>query len=179
MEEFQSVVLVDKQDHVVGLSEKYLAHQQALLHRAFSVFIFRKKSKHLELLLQRRQWDKYHSMGLWTNTCCGHPNRNENIILAGQRRLKEEMGIEVNLMKVGRFHYKVPLDNNMIENEIDYVLIGFFKEQPIQPNEQEVSDFCWIRVQDLLKDLRKRPEIYTRWLQEALRLSLNWKKIKR
>ena len=117
----ESVILVDEKDNQVGLMPKLEAHQKGLLHRAFSVFIF---NSDYELLLQKRAFSKYHSGGLWTNTCCSHPRDGEDTIDAANRRLYEEMGIETSLRKVFDFIYKAELDNNLTENEFDHVFYG-------------------------------------------------------
>ena len=112
----QNVILVDKNDNQIGLMPKMEAHSKGLLHRAFSVFILNGKN---ELMLQKRAVNKYHSPGLWTNTCCSHPNEGESILSAGRRRLKEEMGIYTELNEVFHFIYKAPFDNGLIEYELD------------------------------------------------------------
>src|SRR5690349_17076045 len=125
MEEY--LILVDEQDHEIGTEEKLKTHRDAKLHRAFSIFIFNKKG---QLLLQRRALSKYHSGGLWTNTCCGHPRPGENIDKAAHRRLQEEMGFDCNMKDVFRFTYKAPLDHGLTEHEVDHVFIGTCDAQP-------------------------------------------------
>jgi isopentenyl-diphosphate delta-isomerase len=168
----EKIVIVDEQDQMIGEAHKDRVHKEALLHRAFSVFVFRKTGDRLELLLQRRQKCKYHSGGLWSNTCCGHPCLGEAVFEAGQRRLREEMGIQVLLNEVGVFHYQIQFNNGLAENEMDHVLVGFFEEQPIVVNPYEVSDFCWLDVQALQRDLKAHPKKYTGWLPKAFALSL-------
>jgi len=164
----EKVILVDQQDQPIGVEEKIRAHQLGLCHRAFSIFIFRKNHNQTELLLQKRQKDKYHCGGLWTNTCCGHPRPEENIIVAGSRRLKEEMGFNVDLNEVGAFHYVTKLDNGLIENEYDHVLVGDYSDQIIKSNEQEVEDFQWMDLDTLKNDLKAHPKKYTPWFEKAL-----------
>ena len=173
------VILVDQNDCEIGIQEKIKAHQYGQLHRAFSVFIFSKhyRGNHFEnskLLLQQRQKNKYHSGGLWTNTCCSHPRPHENIIHAGERRLEEEVGLVVNLKKAGVFQYRAKLNQNLIENEIDHVLVGSMDMdiQAINFNQEEISDVRWISVLELQKDLKNRPKKYTSWLVAALKIAL-------
>lgn len=171
----EQVVLVDSYDQVVGVEEKIKAHQLALLHRAFSIFIYRKinGSNSIEMLLQQRHRDKYHCGGLWTNACCGHPRLNENIVLAAQRRLKEEISIEASLTVVGAFQYKARLDNQLTEHEFDHVLIGEYDAtQKVVLNPAEAQDFCWIESTQLLENIASHPDAYTPWLQPALTIAL-------
>jgi len=163
----EEVILVDSHDNEMGVSEKIEAHQKGLLHRAFSVFVFRKKNEKIEVLLQRRQKNKYHSGGLWTNTCCGHPRSNENIIEAASRRLFEEMGIYVELREANVFTYLAALDHGLSEHEVDHVLVGEFFEQPINVNPKEVVDYCWETMDSISKDLENHPEKYTAWFGQA------------
>lgn len=156
------VVLVDENDNPQGLMEKMKAHEEGLLHRAFSVFIF---NDHNELLLQKRADEKYHSGGLWTNTCCSHPRNNEDIIEAGKRRLNEEMGFECEIESVFSFIYKAKLDNDLTEHELDHVLIGKYNERPI-PNPHEVGDWKYINLDELSTDLKQNPNHYTVWFQK-------------
>lgn len=164
------VILVDAHDQEIGLAEKLAAHQQCLLHRAFSVFIFRDANEP-ELLLQQRALGKYHSPGLWTNTCCSHPRANENIIKAGERRLAEEMGIRTTLSHHGWFHYEAHFSNGLAENEIDHVLVGNV-ENSIQPilNPAEAHAYRWITITALQQALHEHPEQFTPWLPQALAL---------
>ena len=126
MEEY--VILVDQNDNKVGLMPKMMAHEKALLHRAFSVFIFNDNN---ELMLQQRALDKYHSPGLWTNTCCSHQRDHESNIEAGKRRLLEEMGFSVELKEVTSFIYKASFDNGLTEHEFDHILVGHYNVDPI------------------------------------------------
>ena len=128
----EQVILVNEQDEQTGVMEKMEAHQKALLHRAFSVFIFNDKG---ELLLQQRASDKYHSGGLWTNTCCSHPNPDEETITAAQRRLKEEMGFTTKLSKAFDFIYKSEFSNGLTEHEFDHVFTGYYNGE-IHPDEK-------------------------------------------
>ena len=160
------VVLVNSQNQETGLAEKMAAHRQNLLHRAFSVFIFR-DNQGLELLLQQRALSKYHSPGRWTNTCCSHPRQGEAILAAGARRLQEEMGLsDVVLDDLGWFHYNAHFENGLSENEIDHVLIGIVGENhPFTPNPEEVASTRWISRRDLEAELATHPDQFTPWLQ--------------
>lgn len=160
MEEEQ-VILVNENDEQIGLMPKLEAHQKAVLHRAFSVFIFNDKA---ELLLQKRAAGKYHSPNLWTNTCCSHQRAGETNIGAGKRRLQEEMGFDCDLKEVFSFVYKAPFDNGLTEHELDHVMVGFFKDTP-KINEEEVATYKWMLLEDVRKDLETHPEVYTEWFK--------------
>lgn len=163
----EQVILVDENDNPTGSAEKLKAHRDSLLHRAFSVFVFREGPKR-ELLLQQRADDKYHCPGLWTNTCCSHPRPGEGIIEAGQRRLREEMNLEASLRSLGWFHYIAPFDNGLTENENDHVLIGVISVQEVTPNPQEVKNYRWVTLEALQLELAKNPTLFTPWLSPAL-----------
>lgn len=153
------VILVDETDKQIGLMPKLEAHQKAVLHRAFSVFVFNDKN---ELMLQQRALDKYHSPGLWTNTCCSHQRNGESNIQAGKRRLFEEMGFVTDLKESISFIYKAPFDNGLTEHEYDHVMIGYYNDKP-NINKDEVADWKWMALEDVKKDLNKHPENYTIW----------------
>lgn len=168
----EHVILVDQHDQPVGTAEKMAAHQQGLLHRAFSVFIFKKTPNgSLELLLQKRHPKKYHCGGLWTNTCCSHPRVGETILEAGKRRLQEEMGFVVPLESVGHFSYKAEFSNGLTEHEFDHILIGYIGEQKIEPNPVEVIDTAWMPLDSLFEKLDKDPKKYTPWFKPALEIA--------
>ncbi len=158
----EQVVLVDSMDKPLGLMEKMEAHRKGLLHRAFSVFLF---NDNHELLLQRRAFSKYHSGGLWTNTCCSHPRDGEDIVEAGKRRLREEMGFSCDVERVFSFIYKAKLDNELTEHELDHVLVGDYNGIP-DPNPNEVSEWKYMSLIELEKDLAENKEHYTVWFQE-------------
>ena len=168
----ENVILVDEKDNQVGLMPKLEAHQKGLLHRAFSVFIF---NSDYELLLQKRASSKYHSGGLWTNTCCSHPRDGEDIMDAANRRLHEEMGIKTNLRKVFDFIYKADLDNNLTENEFDHVLYGVYDIDPIL-NKEEAEDFKWIDMETLKNDIENNTDQYTVWFKIAFDYFYNYLK---
>jgi isopentenyl-diphosphate delta-isomerase type 1 len=162
------VVLVDKRNQPLGTAEKLVAHQQNLLHRAFSVFIFR-QAPQLELLLQQRALDKYHSPGLWTNTCCSHPRPDEGILPAGERRLLEEFGLSAKLQDLGWFHYNAHFANGLSENEIDHVLVGTVAANLVlQPNPAEIHAYKWVTLEAVQKELETGPEHFTPWFAQAL-----------
>jgi isopentenyl-diphosphate delta-isomerase len=167
------IILVDPEDCQIGTLDKMKVHQYGMLHRAFSVLLFRKKKGRLQTLLQQRSEKKYHAGGLWTNTCCSHPYEGEDLTLSAQKRLKEEMGIEAHLKAVGRFHYIAQLDNDMTENEIDYVLVGRFDSEAVQVNPEEAQDYQWMDIDLLQKELDHKPQKYTPWFKQALDLALH------
>ncbi|MBC3757499.1 isopentenyl-diphosphate Delta-isomerase [Hyunsoonleella sp. SJ7] len=160
MEE-EKVILVNEQDEQIGLMPKMEAHEKAILHRAFSVFIFNDNN---ELMLQQRALDKYHSPGLWTNTCCSHQRDGESNIEAGKRRLQEEMGFVTDLEESISFIYKAPFDNGLTEHEYDHVLLGKFNAEPTI-NEEEVADWKWMSLEDVKVDIALSPENYTAWFK--------------
>lgn len=164
------VILVNNQDEVIGIADKLEAHQKGLLHRAFSVFIYRKFGENIEILLQQRNPSKYHSGGLWTNTCCSHPLPDENIKDAAIRRLQEEMGITADLREMGVFHYKAQVGNDLIENEIDHVFIGEINNNNIKPDFNEIIDYKFLEINQLKQDILVNPHLYTIWLSRALEL---------
>lgn len=157
----EKVILVNEKDEQIGLMEKIEAHEKALLHRAFSVFVFNGKN---ELMIQQRAFSKYHSPGLWTNTCCSHQREGETNIEAGKRRLQEEMGFTTDLKDTISFIYKAPFDNGLTEHEYDHILIGNFEGEP-DLNPDEVAAWKWISLEDLKKDMKKNPDIYTEWFK--------------
>jgi isopentenyl-diphosphate Delta-isomerase len=159
----EEVILVNEQDEQTGTIEKMEAHRKALLHRAFSIFIFNGKG---EMLLQQRALGKYHSPGLWTNTCCSHPRPGESVDIAAGRRLKEEMGIETPLEKLFDFIYRTEFDNGLTEFEFDHVYTGTYNG-PFLPDRLEVHDYCFRSMRDIEEDLKQRPEKYSAWFRIA------------
>lgn len=160
----ESVILVNEQDQPTGTMEKMEAHRRGLLHRAFSVFVFNDRD---ELLLQRRALSKYHSAGLWTNTCCSHPRPGEDTEAAAHRRLQEEMGFDCALRPKATFVYKTPFDNGLTEHEFDHVFTGTFNHDPVI-NREEAEGFAWRTIDDIRHDMNARPEAYTSWFRIAL-----------
>ena len=157
----ENVILVDEKDNQVGLMPKLEAHEKGLLHRAFSIFIFNNK---YQLLLQKRAVSKYHSGGLWTNTCCSHPKEGEDTLSAAIRRLNEEMGIKTSLRKVYDFIYRAEVGNSLIEHEFDHILLGVYNGIP-KINPDEVDEWKWISIAELCIDIQKNPEKYTVWFK--------------
>jgi isopentenyl-diphosphate delta-isomerase len=153
------VILVDENDLPLQVMDKMEAHEKALLHRAFSVFVFNDQK---ELMMQQRAESKYHSPLLWTNTCCSHQKLNESNIEAGKRRLREEMGFECELEEKFSFIYNAPFDNGLTEHELDHVMVGYYNENPII-NQSEVESFKWCSLNEIEKDMKKHPENYTVW----------------
>lgn len=169
------VVLVDSNDNTLGKEDKLIAHQKGLLHRAFSIFIFRKDPTdqlQWQLLLQRREQKKYHCAGLWSNTCCSHPGIDETVIDAGHRRLQEELGFTTPLTHVGAFTYYAQCDNNLIEYEYDHILIANVAQPDIQLNLEEISEIQWLSIADTKKNLSAQPQHYTPWFAKALDIAL-------
>lgn len=161
----EMVVLVDEKDTPLGEMDKLEAHRKALLHRAVSVFVFNSEGK---LLLQRRALGKYHSPGLWTNTACTHPHPGESNEEAVIRRLKQEMGISVDsVRKMFDFIYKEPLENGLTEHELDHVFVGFSDERPVC-NLEEVCDFDYVDVDELLKRVKSNSNDYTVWFRAII-----------
>ena len=158
------VVLVNENDDEIGLMPKLEAHQKGLLHRAFSIFIFNTKG---EMLLQQRAYGKYHSEGLWSNTCCSHPYPNESTLTAAKRRLFEEMGIHSPLNFLYSFKYEAAVDNGLIEHELDHIFWAVSDELP-KINTEEVLDYKYITPADLKLDMQRRPGIYTEWFKICL-----------
>jgi len=161
----EQVVLVDELDNELGTMEKIEAHEKALLHRAFSIFIFNDAG---QMMLQRRALSKYHSPGLWTNTCCSHPRPGENLKDASRRRIVEEMGFACEMQEVFSFIYKAAFDHGLTEHELDHVFMGLHTDDP-NINPEEVEDWKWIDVDDLLADIKKNPDNYTVWFKIALK----------
>jgi isopentenyl-diphosphate delta-isomerase len=157
----ERVVLVNDRDEPIGIEGKTEAHVQGTLHRAFSVFVLNASG---QLLIQRRALTKYHSRGLWSNTCCGHPRPGEIIEEASTRRLREEMGLVSELSELFYFTYHVNLEDGLIENEYDHVLVGWYEGVP-RPDPAEVADWRWVDVPTLSMDLKDHPENYAYWFR--------------
>lgn len=166
----EQVILVNDQDEETGVAEKMEAHQQGWLHRAFSVFIFNSRG---EMLLQQRALDKYHSGGLWTNTCCSHPRPGESTQVAAERRLKEEMGFQVSLEKVFDFVYKADFDNGLTEYEFDHVFAAEY-EGPVNFNKEEVMGYSYRSMQQIAQSMETDPAQYTAWFRLAFPRVQSW-----
>ena len=157
----EQVILVNENDEQIGLMPKMEAHEKAILHRAFSVFIFNEDD---ELMLQRRAFNKYHSPGLWTNTCCSHQRDGEANIEAGKRRLMEEMGFVTDLEETTSFIYKAPFDNGLTEHELDHILVGYYSGMP-KVNPDEVAEWKWMPLDKIKVDIAINPDQYTEWFK--------------
>jgi len=157
----EQVILVNENDEQIGLMGKMEAHEKALLHRAFSVFVFNDKK---ELMIQQRAMHKYHSPGLWANTCCSHQRDGESNIEAGKRRLQEEMGFVADLEESISFIYKAPFDNGLTEHEFDHIMIGYFNDAP-KINPDEVAAWKWMALDTIKADMKLQPDLYTAWFK--------------
>lgn len=157
----EKVILVNEKDEQIGLMPKLEAHEKAVLHRAFSIFILNDKN---EVMLQQRARQKYHSPFLWTNTCCSHQRECETNIQAGKRRLEEEMGFSVDLKELFHFIYKAPFDNGLTEHELDHVMIGYYNQEP-KINPLEVESWKWMKIEEIKEDMTKNPMVYTVWFK--------------
>lgn len=160
----EHVILVDRMGREIGTQEKIQAHREGKLHSAFSIFVFNSVG---ELLLQKRAQTKYHSGGLWTNTCCSHPRPGESYQLAAKRRLNEEMGFDCELTELFSFIYHTQLDNDLFEHELDYVFVGHYNSRPT-PDPNEVDDWKWMNINALKQGIQENPENYTYWFKLVL-----------
>ena len=157
----EQVILVNSQDEQIGTMPKMEAHEKAVLHRAFSVFIFNAQN---ELMLQQRAAHKYHSPLLWTNTCCSHQRVGESNLEAGSRRLQEEMGFVTPLKETTWFIYKAPFDNGLTEHELDHIMVGHYEAEPVI-NPEEVEAWKWMPLEAVKADIKQQPELYTEWFK--------------
>ena len=158
------IIAVDEFDKEIGTIEKMEAHYKGILHRAFSILVFNSNN---QLLLQKRNVKKYHSPGLWTNTCCSHPKYGEDLDDAIYRRIKEEMGFTCKLKEIFSFVYKVEFEDNLFENEYDHVFIGKYDGEVI-PNKEEADDFKWSDINYIKNDIKINPELYTYWFKTLI-----------
>jgi len=163
MTEKEFVILVDETDFPTGKMEKMEAHRKGVLHRAFSVFIFNSRG---ELMMQQRSFSKYHSPGLWTNTCCSHPRVGEYTIAAAHRRMKEEMGFDCKMEEIFSFTYQADVGNGLTEHEFDHVFIGIY-DNPPQINREEAENWKFMLMADIKKDMLESPANYTVWFRIA------------
>ncbi len=163
----EKVILVDASDAPIGEEEKLAAHRSGKLHRAFSILVLDDRGR---LLLQQRAAHKYHSRLLWSNTCCGHPRPGEPVLAAAHRRLKEEMGFDCPLERVGAFTYRAELEGGLTENEVDHVFVGrTAAEVAPAPDPNEVASWRWSSIERVVEDLQRDPTRYTAWFAAALR----------
>lgn len=158
------VILVDESDKEIGTAGKLEAHREGKRHRAFSIFVFNPAG---QLLLQKRSSKKYHSDGLWSNTCCSHPRPGIPIQDEARRRLGQEMGFDCDLQWIFSFHYQIQFKNDLTENEIDHVFIGRYDGDP-KPNPEEADDWKWMDLEDLINDVKARPDAYSYWLRVCI-----------
>ena len=171
----ERIVLVDEDDRPLGTMEKLQAHLEGRLHRAFSVFLFDPAGR---LLMQQRAATKYHSAGLWSNTCCGHPRPGEPLREAAARRLLEEMGIRTELRALFPFVYRAEVGPHLVEHEVDHVLVGHFEGAP-RPDPGEVADWRWIGIEGLRDEVLRRPEAFTSWLRILMNDPARWEALAR
>jgi len=178
MTERNQVVLVDSNDNTIDVCEKLLAHQKGLLHRAFSVMLYRYNNGVLEFLLQKRADSKYHCPGLWTNTCCSHPGLNEDIKQSAFNRLTEELVDldldKINLKNISSFVYKAEFSNGLIEHEYDHVFVAEYNNTPINFNKDEVSEVKWLNIEQITEDYKTNPKSYTAWFYNVFEKSLDY-----
>ena len=156
------MVLVDADDRVLGTEGKLAAHRSGALHRAFSIIIWDKAGRQL---IQKRARGKYHSGGLWTNACCGHPRPGEDVDAAAPRRLEEEMGFVCKLESLGTILYRAQLAGGLWEHELVHVFRGIF-EGPVAPDPAEVEDYRWAHLEDLRADIAAEPEAFSVWFRQ-------------
>lgn len=166
----QQVILVNHHDEQIGVANKLEAHQQCLLHRAFSIFIINDNN---EMLIHKRAAQKYHSGGLWSNACCSHPQPNETLEAATKRRLLEELGISTPLHFAFNFVYQTPLDNKLFEYEFDHVFVGRYNDI-LQPNFEEVESCEYVELDSISKDIISNPNKYTIWFKIAYPKVCEW-----
>jgi isopentenyl-diphosphate delta-isomerase len=166
----EQVILVDENDVSTGTMAKMEAHEKAVLHRAFSVFIFNSQG---DMLLQQRAVDKYHSGGLWSNSCCSHPRPGEETSDAASRRLKEEMGFETGLKKVFDFIYKASFENGLTEHEFDHVFVGYY-DGTVAPDEKEVNGYAYKPMHEIEELMQTQPELFTAWFHIAFPKIKEW-----
>lgn len=157
------VVLVDRMDNALGTMGKLEAHEVGALHRAFSIFIFNSEG---ELMIHQRALSKYHSPGLWTNTCCSHPRLDEDVLANAHQRLQEEMGFDCKLEKAFNFIYRSDVGQGLTEHEFDHVFVGYFDGEPAI-NKDEVEDWKFMDMRSLRDDIDHHPENYTEWFKIA------------
>ena len=166
----EMLVLVDEDDNQVGTEEKLAAHQAGKLHRAFSIFLFNSRG---QMLITRRAPGKYHSPGLWTNTCCGHPRPGEVLIEAAKRRLREETGIVCEIAHKSQFIYRAEFDNGLTEHELDHIFTGVY-DGPLDKIDPEEADAVeWVDPQKTLADTQANPARYTVWFRICLPAALD------
>lgn len=173
---FPKVILVNQNNQEIGVADKMNAHRQGLLHRAFSVFIFRETSIGLEFLLQQRHHEKYHSGGLWTNSCCSHPQPGIPLLTCVANSLNHEIGITPPVHEIGTFIYKATFANGMTENELDHVFVAKISldSAVLKPHPNEVSALKWLTLDEIDLLLKENPDQFTAWFAPAYALVKKW-----
>lgn len=173
---FPHVILVDQEDNEIGIAEKIEAHRLGLLHRAFSVFLYRHSDNGLELLLQQRHVQKYHSGGLWTNTCCSHPQPGLDLMTSAKNSLSHEVGLDCRLEEIGTFIYRAEFANEMTEHELDHVFIGHcpLSADEMKPHPEEIEALQWYSLTEIDVLMTENPEMFTAWFTPALAVFKNW-----
>ena len=161
----EQVVLVSEKDEVLGLMDKMQAHENGILHRAFSVFLFNEQG---EILLQKRAASKYHSPNQWTNAVCSHPRNEETYLNAAQRRMQEELGIEAEITPKFHFIYKADVGQNLWEHELDHVFTGTY-EGEFKLNNEEVAEVKYVSMEELELEMTETPEHFTEWFKIILK----------
>ncbi|MGI6220819.1 MAG: isopentenyl-diphosphate Delta-isomerase [Coriobacteriales bacterium] len=157
------LILVDGADRAIGTATKERVHREGLLHRAFSVVLEKGSGSERRFLIARRSYGKYHSPGLWANSCCSHPRAGEELLDAARRRLREELDCGVSgLRELGAFVYRAEVGNELVENEIDHVLVGTIEGQPT-PNPEEIAEVRWLSAEELSSELSERPDRFAAW----------------
>lgn len=175
MNNINDIVIVNYDDRQIGRASKQEAHAKGLLHRAFSIYIVNQKN---EILLQKRNIHKYHSGGLWSNTCCSHPTSDCNILEFASERLHQEFGITSDLEEIGQFIYRNQFDNDLTEYEYDHVLFGRVSNTDVLPDLNEIDDFSWRSMDTVENLLLKKPEIFTAWFLQSFLIFKNFMKNK-
>jgi isopentenyl-diphosphate delta-isomerase len=161
----EQLILVDENNRATGTAGKTAVHKSGLLHRAFSIFIVDQQGR---ILLQQRSLEKYHSGGLWANSCCGHPRPGERTISAAHRRLNEELGVKTALSFGFFARYRTELDNGMQENEFVYVYFGRLHASP-RPDPAEVANVECLSVDEIDRRLKRRPNAFAFWFRHYFR----------
>jgi isopentenyl-diphosphate Delta-isomerase len=173
-EYMEYVILVDEQDRQIGTAEKMAAHKHGMLHRAFSIMLYRYNIENkLEMLLQRRSLTKYHTPHMWANSCCSHPRENETVFNAANRKLYQELNISAELQPISAFTYKVEFANGLIEHEYDHVLVGHYTEEVNNFNPEEVAETKWVEPHILEQDLVLNTDQYVPWLAKVVSTTLD------
>ncbi len=176
MKEEQQLIIVNPYNQQITTAKKQLTHEKGYLHRAFSIFIFDVRQTEIKLLLQQRNSTKYHCANLWSNSCCSHPFLDEDIKKAAKRRMQEELGFKTELHQVHWLHYRAIMQNNIIENEIDCIFVGFYNDEKIAINSQEVQQIKWQNFINLTHDIKYKKQIFTPWFVTTYLIAINWLK---